>query len=281
MADDAVGIIFVDENTFAVENRQKTRTNREKKNGWTSLLQVRSSFSSPSETSSEDDSCCEETDTELQAGSIEEDTSNRTSSSAEDSVGLSVEDSEEYGIEKVLCSSRREHGTVAGVNAGESRNLDHPFIVKLYGATLVKEKGESRAILVMELCKKNLMKHINESRNRVPGLSATTSAAAKNVIGWKKDIANAPEFMHNKGIIHRDLKLENTLLSHDDAVKVADVGLSKEEDMITGTQMGTPHYMAPEVASFKHYDRKADIYSFDVMLWEMWYGKRAFKGIHV
>ena len=49
--------------------------------------------------------------------------------------------------------------------------------------------------------------------------------------------------------------------------------------MITGTQMGTPNYMAPEVASFRRYDRKADIYSFGVMLWEMWYGKRAFYGI--
>ena len=49
--------------------------------------------------------------------------------------------------------------------------------------------------------------------------------------------------------------------------------------MITGTQMGTPNYMAPEVVSFRHYDRKADIYSFGVMLWEMWYGKRAFHGI--
>lgn len=124
------------------------------------------------------------------------------------------------------------------------------------------------------------MKHIFGSRNRVPGFSTTTSAAAKNVIGWAKDIANALEFMHSKGIIHRDLKLENTLLSHDDVVKVADVGLSKEEDMITCTQMGTPHYMAPEVASFRHHDRKADIYSFGVMLWEMWYGKRAFEGIH-
>ena len=43
--------------------------------------------------------------------------------------------------------------------------------------------------------------------------------------------------------------------------------------------MGTPNYMAPEVASFRRYDRKADIYNFGVMLWEMWYGKRAFHGI--
>ena len=81
----------------------------------------------------------------------------------------------------------------------------------MYGATLLKEKGESRPILVMELCKENLMKHIFRHQDNVPGLSTTTSAA-KNVIGWAKDIANALEFIHNKGIIHRDLKLENTLV---------------------------------------------------------------------
>ena len=55
------------------------------------------------------------------------------------------------------------------------------------------------------------MKHIFRNQDNVSGLSTTTSAA-KNVIGWAKDIANALEFIHNKGIIHRDLKLENTLV---------------------------------------------------------------------
>ena len=94
MEDDAVRITFVDESTFAVENRQKkNRNNRAKKIGWT-FLQLRSSFSSSSETS-EDDSSCNETDTGLQASSIAD-----GSSSAEDSGGDSVEDSEEYGVEE-------------------------------------------------------------------------------------------------------------------------------------------------------------------------------------
>ena len=79
-------------------DKKQERIGKRKTDGL--LLKFGVLFSSPSETSSEDDSCCEETDTELQAGSIEEDTSNRTSSSAEDSVGLSVEDSEDYGVEK-------------------------------------------------------------------------------------------------------------------------------------------------------------------------------------
>jgi len=59
-------------------------------------------------------------------------------------------------------------------------------------------------------------------------------------------------------------------------VKITDVGVSKEVKDITGTLQGTPVYIAPEVFHSKVYDSKADIYSFGLMLWEMWYGKLAF-----
>ena len=59
-------------------------------------------------------------------------------------------------------------------------------------------------------------------------------------------------------------------------MKITDVGVSKEVKDITGTLQGTPVYIAPEVFHSKVYDSKADIYSFGLMLWEMWYGKLAF-----
>ncbi len=59
-------------------------------------------------------------------------------------------------------------------------------------------------------------------------------------------------------------------------VKMADVGVSKQADMITGTITGTITYVAPEVIRSSVYDSKADIYSFGIMMWEMWYGTRAF-----
>ena len=58
-------------------------------------------------------------------------------------------------------------------------------------------------------------------------------------------------------------------------IKVADVGVSKEAKAFTGTMTGTPMYLAPEVIKSSLYDYKADIYSFGIMLWEMWYGNRA------
>ena len=59
-------------------------------------------------------------------------------------------------------------------------------------------------------------------------------------------------------------------------MRITDVGVSKDAEDITGTLEGTPVYIAPEVFHSKLYDSKADIYSFGIMLWEMWYGRQAF-----
>lgn len=65
-------------------------------------------------------------------------------------------------------------------------------------------------------------------------------------------------------------------LSDDNSVKITDVGVSKEATDITGTLAGTPVYIAPEVFHSEVYDSKADIYSFGLILWEMWFGQQAF-----
>ena len=59
-------------------------------------------------------------------------------------------------------------------------------------------------------------------------------------------------------------------------MKITDVGVSKDVKEITGTLEGTPAYIAPEVFHSKVYDSKVDIYSFGIILWEMWYGQQAF-----
>ena len=59
-------------------------------------------------------------------------------------------------------------------------------------------------------------------------------------------------------------------------MRITDVGVSKDVKDIAGTLAGTPMYNAPEVLHSKLYDSKADIYSFGIMVWEMWYGRQAF-----
>ena len=68
-------------------------------------------------------------------------------------------------------------------------------------------------------------------------------------------------------------------LSEENVVKVTDVGASKEAVYITGTFAGSPAYMALEVVKSQVYSSKVDIYSLGIMLWELWYGERAFAKI--
>ncbi|XP_078379645.1 uncharacterized protein LOC144662657 [Oculina patagonica] len=159
------------------------------------------------------------------------------------------------------------------------RKLSYPLIIKFYGAALLKEGDQMRAILVMELCKENLMKHIFQNPENIPGMPSSTASTDRNTIRWAKEIANALGFVHGQGFAHRDLKLENILITEGGVVKIADVGVAKQAKMVTGTMTGTPAYVAPEVIRSSVYDSKADIYSFGIMMWEMWYGKRAFHDV--
>ena len=63
-------------------------------------------------------------------------------------------------------------------------------------------------------------------------------------------------------------------------MKLYDVSVCKEVDSITGKFRGTPRYMAPEVLRSELNDFKADIYSFGIMLWEIWYGRQAFADVN-
>ncbi|KAL9963750.1 hypothetical protein ACROYT_G027284 [Oculina patagonica] len=156
------------------------------------------------------------------------------------------------------------------------RKLKHSHIVTFYGTFLLTKEGTTRVILVMEKCKGSLKSHIfTDHPESVPGKSANLDDV-RQACQWAKQITTALEFMHQQGFIHRDLKLENILLSEDHSLKITDVGVSKDAKEITGTLAGTPNYVAPEVFHSKVYGNKADMYSFGIILWEMWYGQQAF-----
>jgi len=152
-------------------------------------------------------------------------------------------------------------------------SLSHPNIAQIYGV-------EDRA-LVMEL---------------IAGNTVQGPLPVETVLQYAKQIAEALEAAHDKGIVHRDLKPANILVTSAGMVKVLDFGLaavakepvpgspdSNERTLSMGSTragviMGSAGYMAPEQARGQAVDKRADIWSFGVVLYEMLTGKSLFGG---
>ncbi|MGC2506513.1 MAG: protein kinase [Candidatus Acidiferrales bacterium] len=161
-------------------------------------------------------------------------------------------------------------------------SLNHPNIAAIYG---IEDSGTTHA-LVMELVEgPTLADRIQQGP--IPMGEALAIA---------KQICDALEYAHERGVVHRDLKPANVKVTSDDAVKVLDFGLAKalEGDassidimnsptitrMATqaGVLLGTAAYMSPEQAKGRPVDRRADIWAFGCVLYEMLTGKMVFSG---
>jgi serine/threonine-protein kinase len=155
-------------------------------------------------------------------------------------------------------------------------SLNHPNIATIHG---VEESGGVRA-LVMEL---------------VRGESVKGPVPLETAVSYTKQIAEALEAAHEKGIIHRDLKPANIMITPAGVIKVLDFGLAAvaqssdpsnpaNSPTLTispthaGMILGTAAYMSPEQARGTAVDKRADIWAFGVVLYEMLTGKPLFQG---
>uniref|UniRef100_A0A8C7GHX6 Protein kinase C n=1 Tax=Oncorhynchus kisutch TaxID=8019 RepID=A0A8C7GHX6_ONCKI len=145
---------------------------------------------------------------------------------------------------------------------------DNPFLAHLYSTFQTRE----HLFFVMEyLNGGDLMFHIQD-KGRFD-LYRATFYSAEIVIGL--------QFLHSKGIIYRDLKLDNVMLDRDGHIKIADFGMCKEnmfgENRAT-TFCGTPDYIAPEILLGQKYTFSVDWWSFGVLVYEMLIGQSPFQG---
>jgi len=96
------------------------------------------------------------------------------------------------------------------------------------------------------------------------------------------EILSGLDHAHSKGVVHRDIKPGNILISKEGITKIADFGLAQSGSMptltVTGALVGTPAYMSPEQAAGRKIDQRSDVFSTGVMLYEMITGSKPFQG---
>ncbi|KAL2644139.1 hypothetical protein R1flu_011726 [Riccia fluitans] len=149
--------------------------------------------------------------------------------------------------------------------------LDHPNIVQFIGAHINPPKW----IIMSEFLHGGSLRAylVRQQQRKLP----------ENIIqAMALDIARGMEYLHQNNVMHRDLKSANLLLDESGRVKVADFGLARfdSEDAVNLTaETGTIRWMAPEVICHMPYNRKVDVYSFGIVLWELCTSKLPFEGM--
>src|SRR3989337_751142 len=150
--------------------------------------------------------------------------------------------------------------------------LNHPHIVQVYD---FGEEGDV-AYIVMEFIKGKELKNFFDANERFE---------LKEAVRIMCELLDALDFAHEGGIVHRDIKPANVMLDGNARVKLADFGVARVADdrsaaekTQAGTMVGTPAYMSPEQITGGNVDRRSDIFSAGIILYQFLTGEKPFTG---
>jgi serine/threonine protein kinase len=153
--------------------------------------------------------------------------------------------------------------------AGIGEKLCHPRVMRVFGG-----EQRSRIYMVMEWCDGRLLRQILDQGQ----------IAQDRAIGITIAVLEALQYIHDNGVVHRDMKPENVMVDAHDNVKLIDFGIASDAGArrltyanLTAT-LGTPNYISPEQVKGKRGDGRSDVYALGVILYEMLTGKLPFTG---
>ena len=163
--------------------------------------------------------------------------------------------------------------------AQASAKMAHPTIVRIYDAgeevsTDANGNVRKTPFIVMEYVKGKLLRDLMHEKK------LTLSEA----VGYAKGVLTALEYSHKAGVVHRDIKASNIMITEEGRVKVMDFGIARAISDSSATQahtsgiVGTAQYFSPEQARGEAVDSRTDLYSTGVVLYEMLAGRPPFKG---
>ncbi|XP_032774807.1 serine/threonine-protein kinase Nek4 [Rattus rattus] len=179
-------------------------------------------------------------------------------------------DGKQYVIKKLnLRNASSRERRAAEQEAQLLSQLKHPNIVTYKESW---EGGDGLLYIVMGFCEGgDLYRKLKEQKGQL--------LPESQVVEWFVQIAMALQYLHEKHILHRDLKTQNVFLTRTNIIKVGDLGIARvlenHSDMAS-TLIGTPYYMSPELFSNKPYNYKSDVWALGCCVYEMATLKHAF-----
>src|SRR5262249_10356542 len=173
---------------------------------------------------------------------------------------------------KVLISLRDDERKAFEREAARVAQLKHRNIVEVYDADFFSR----RPVVVMEYVPGQTLRQWLERRAETEHWHPDLPS----IVAITRQICDALHVAHMRGIVHRDVKPENVLLTDDDGiqVKVADFGVARHVDAADIDMVGTPGYISPEQLEGRPPDARADIFSVGVLLYELLVGRHPFVG---